>query len=225
MKTLPNPEMLKIYQQIRNIGKDINSQAFELLDGRDMLEVAKKLCIAQGNTLVFQNESETQIMWNYAMHHYRINNLNTLNRYALTIKTELPDLEKQVLTAMCNSTFSIFELKETLPYGGIVVQDIFNKKAHLLIDKNMSMMDLTDGKSILFGSNLIHFQDFSITTGASVVVTSKLLSEFQSYLIIFLEKYNHFDDALTNALDRIVTHFLKCALRTDASEFCSYQEL
>lgn len=219
MEKTSSPELLRAYEQAREITNNICKQAMHGIPKTDLLRVGATLGVLHNDSFYFNNEAESSLLFDYSMHHDYQNGLTPLNRYFFAMQAKLSALEIRVLKAMLDAAFTIFMVLETIPYGGVLVEDVVSKEIFLLMDKNLSNLDgsvVSENTQLIFGATLIRFKEFTMTTGAPVLMTSQLASDIEQNFADIIEKYDHLSLAPKETQSTFVAQFLKTSISTKA---------
>jgi hypothetical protein len=158
--------IIEKYKEYRKIGRELNQKIMNAcLDRNVLIKSARLLGIARGETLVFENEEETNILMDFALHDYRINKQNTIEIYREKIGWE-NEIEKEILDAFISSYTSLFKIiSVSEAENSLTLNDILNKTDNIkLIDIALSK---TATSGLLVFIRLIPFKDFNMSAGMS----------------------------------------------------------
>ena len=65
------------------------------------------------------------------------------------------------------ASYGILTVRETLPFGGVYVEDSLHNKAFLLMDEGFSF---STSKGFMIATTYVSFPEFSMTTGAALPI-------------------------------------------------------
>lgn len=75
-------KIVKEYTHFRNIGKELNTKMMNCKEIEiDIKGAGKKLKMMEGNTFVFENEDESEILMDFALFEILVNDKNFTERY------------------------------------------------------------------------------------------------------------------------------------------------
>jgi hypothetical protein len=164
------------YEKYREVGKALNQKIINrFVDRVIMLSSGKYLGlvgIGKRNTLIFDNESETAALMDFAINEYNIDGKNAAQLYK---ENELfDDIEAEILGAMAKSYTSLFKITD--------IKDDDNKLTLAnLLDKNSDPVEIIDiGLSqtsipgILIFLRVVPLKEFNITGGFGFAFMSAL---------------------------------------------------
>ncbi|HBX49674.1 MAG: hypothetical protein A2309_09945 [Bacteroidetes bacterium RIFOXYB2_FULL_35_7] len=163
---IPEVNIINQYKQIRALGKDHNTKLLKCEElNLDVKGAGKKLNMLEGNTLVFDEEQDMDVLMDYAMYEIYIENKNFVERY---YELDLPETtdENLILEAKLEAFTSLFEVINIYPDEcKIEIQDILESdNIYQFIDIGFSQ---TGKIGMLVFTRLIPFPEFYITGGVS----------------------------------------------------------
>lgn len=161
-------KIVKEYTHFRNIGKELNTKMMNCKEIEiDIKGTGKKLKMMEGNTLVFENEDESEILMDFALFEILVNDKNFTERY---YELDLPETTDEgiVLEARLEAFTSLFEVvdfdkKNCTIY---IIDLLDNNKKYSFIDIGFSQ---TAKVGMLVFTRIIPFNDFNMTGGVSFV--------------------------------------------------------
>ena len=165
--------IVKKYKIYRKTCKELNSKIIKTCLKSDVfIKSARLLGFAHGDTLIFDNESEMDVLMDFALHEYRVNNKNTIEIYREKIGGQ-NKIEKEILDALISSYTSLFKITSICENENtLVLYDILNKKDNIrLIDIGLSTTTIP---GLLLFIRLVGLKDFSMTSGISFVFPENL---------------------------------------------------
>src|SRR5262245_1072146 len=88
-------DLLPRYQQMRQVGMQLNSRLVKMLSKEEIHEGAEKLGLLRKNILVLNNEDEMAVLMDYCLHDVRRQGKNPIERY-LVQSPPAPDSDEMV---------------------------------------------------------------------------------------------------------------------------------
>lgn len=183
-------------------------------------EAAKQLGLYHKKTLYLEDEAELDVLVNYAIFHCRSGDKNMVDRYCgLQQQKVLPEVEWQLLDAMCQAQFGILCVVETYRYGGLKVEDLLNKQHYLLMDEGFSK---SAKPSLMVATDYIKLPSFIMTTGAGLPLNS-VMEALDDTFEAFFDKppYPQMSQTMQS---KFVALLLKNCLQAGAIHYIRYQQ-
>jgi len=113
--------------------------------------------------LVFDSENETKYLFDRIIYDVPWDGKSAVEHFEAEDDSQLSEMEKEILQAMKNSYFSLFEVVGSV--SGEYVQ-----LADLLLDNQIELMDIsmsiTVSEGTLLATRILNIQDICMTTGA-----------------------------------------------------------
>lgn len=110
---LTNHNTLSKYKKYREVGKALNHKIIDCFVDRDTIILSGKylglVSLVKKNALIFDNESETAALMDFAINEYKINGNSAVQLYKDKGIFE-NKIEKDILEASLNSYTSLFKL-------------------------------------------------------------------------------------------------------------------
>lgn len=167
-------EILGRYRHLRAISARHNSTAMKFLTRSTIMEQAKRLGLAHGQTLVADSEEEMVLVFDLAIYSAMEGRTTALDRYARAASPPPGSDEVLVLDAMRRARFSIWQRKQRHEAAGLVVTDLVRDADAWLMDENM---ESTAPDGMVFASRLYEPESFAMTSGVIVPVTPDVIEE------------------------------------------------
>jgi len=199
------------YRTYRQMGRALNRKIMDAcLERHILMESARLLGMARGDTLIFDSEEETAVLMDFALHEYKVNQKNAIALYREKIGGQ-NEVEKELLDAWLSSYTSLFKIVSILESENmLLLHDLLNKRENIkLIDVAFSR---TAAPGLLLFIRLIPFKDFHMTSGISFVFPGHL----ERYLLRRYKKLSKKVKSESDSVKRFVA-FLKLN-RTDGLE-------
>jgi len=187
-------EMLRRYKRLRNTGRDLGVILTKKVPRRAITECGKKLGLLRGKALVLRKEDELSVLFDYCLFNYRRGGKNIIERYIEESPPPPESDEMILLSAMAQSSYSLFIITEIREGYGAVIQD-------LLRGDSLFLMDIGIGKSgrpgIQFAGRVMPMSDFYMTSGAFIPLQGERLEKrIMSIVKRFERKKRKGDDLL-----------------------------
>jgi len=161
------------YKAYRRAYIELNHKIMKRNLERDQLQrSAELLGIVRRGTVVFQDEEETSVLMDFALHEYRDQDKNAIALYKETVGGASA-VERAVLSALISSRTSLFRIISASPTERIsTLRDLLNEGQPVrLMDIGLSQS--ADPDYSLF-VRLVPFEDLFITSGISFVFPPSL---------------------------------------------------
>jgi len=159
--------LIEKYKYYRKIGMKLNHTILDKCLDRDTLKKSAKLLgIERKGVLVFDNEDETSVLMDFAMHDFRFINKTIVERYKEKFGGK-NEIEKEILDAQIASYTSLFKVTDVpRTEHTLILTDLLNKRENIkLVDIAFSSINSIYG--ILLFTRLVSFKDFTMTSGVS----------------------------------------------------------
>jgi hypothetical protein len=160
--------LVKEYKAYRRAYREMNHKIMEkYLKHDQLLRSAKLLGVVQRGTMVFENEEETNVLMDFALHEYREHDKNAIALYREKIGGESA-MERAILNALLSSHTSVFRISAVSPSESITsLRDLLSEGQPVrLLDIGLSQC-ATPG--FLIFVRLVPYKDMFITSGISFV--------------------------------------------------------
>ena len=164
----------KRYQQLRQVGHEINSILTRQVTKSNLLKYGKKLGMTTGKKIVFYNEMEPDILFDYILYNHRPRGKNLVERYYETVDLDPLSDERTVLQGMINSRYSVFLAEKIIDYKGLKLTDLLKRDTITLMDKNLGMSRV---EGAIFAGRVIPLRGFYMTSGAFLLVDPDILED------------------------------------------------
>ena len=158
-------EVLRTYRRLRNVLTDMNKGFVRRLPKNSLMECAKKLGLAKGKVMVFNNPDETSVLFDYCLHNSRTRGKTLMESYAEETPPPPGSDEMTLLRALIDSFFSVFQVRQVDKGRGVLLHDIFKEDEVFLMD--IGLGDTGVEKMVVAG-RLLPLADFHMSTGALV---------------------------------------------------------
>ncbi|GIW79231.1 MAG: hypothetical protein KatS3mg105_1038 [Gemmatales bacterium] len=152
------------YKQLRNALNRVCARFAETITEDIFEQAGKKLGMLRKKAMIFDNESEFDVLVDYCLYDVYRGNRNLVERWT-DFADELTDAdERLILDAMQKAHYSIFKITGLEPGMGARIEDcLYESEELFLYDINISNSALSD---IRFGGRILCADDIVMTTGA-----------------------------------------------------------
>lgn len=144
MLWFPESDRIEKYKSIREIGKSLNGKITKVIPKEVIDRTAREMNIMVRGVLVFDSQSDLDFLFDRIIYDVPWDGETTIEHFEAEQDSELPEAEKEILGAMKEAYFSLFEV-----IGGIV-------------GESLQLSDLLSG-------NEIELMDLSLSTTASIL--------------------------------------------------------
>ena len=101
---------IKKYKSYREVGKELNQKIIDRYVGREIILLSGKyLGLVKKDALMFDNESETVALMDFAINECRINGKTAVELYKEKVRVD-NDIETEILNALIKSHTSLFKI-------------------------------------------------------------------------------------------------------------------
>ena len=164
-RTWSRDEVLTCYRRLRSISQRHNSSAMTFLAPDSITHHARKLGIADGQTIVLDSEDELSFVFDLAIYTAGPGRSRAIDRYARSVQSPPGTDEAKVIGAMCNSRFAIVQVMRRHEAAGLIVKDMVRGDTIWLMDEGLEMS--MPNESIL-ATRLYEPVEFAMTAGVIV---------------------------------------------------------
>jgi hypothetical protein len=158
-------KILKKYKNYREVGKELNNKIIDRYVGREIILLSGKyLGLVKKDALIFDNESETVAMMDFAINECRISGKNAVELYKEKVKVD-NDIETEILDGLISSYTSLFKITSiNRSDRKLILLDVIknNDNPIEIIDIGFSQ---TAAPGLLIFMRLVPLADFNITGG------------------------------------------------------------
>ncbi len=161
------------YKKYRKTSMQLIDKILDSYINRDIMQYSGELLgIWDNGVLIFDDENEIDVIMDFVLNEYRINNKNFIEIYRDEVGWR-NKREKEILEAFISAYTSLFRIVAiSESENTLILHDILNKKYNIkLIDIAFSQ---TAFPGLLFFIRLVPFKDFNMTSGISFVFPGKL---------------------------------------------------
>ncbi len=167
-------DILNRYRHLRAIGIRLHSAALDCLAPPAILERAKHLGLAYGQTLVADSEEEMTLVFDLAVHTAKPGRSRAIDRYARAAAVSSGSDEAQTLAAICRARFSVWRIERRHEVAGVMVKDMLRGGETWLVDEALTV---SAPPGLTFASRLYWPAEFAMTCGIVVPVDAELMED------------------------------------------------
>lgn len=133
----------------------------------------------RGDTFVFEDEQEMDVLMDYCIYAYYENGQNAVSRYMDQSPPELGSDEYVVLKAMTESFYTLVHIEQVLKGVGVWANDLFSDRSYPLIDMGLGKSGV---KGLVIATRLLPFADFVTTSGVPIPIDPEVTEEIFNYI-------------------------------------------
>jgi hypothetical protein len=167
-------EILNRYRHLRAISTRHHSATLDRVASPAILERAKHLGLAYGQTLVAESEEAMTLIFDLAVHTAKPGRSRAIDRYAKAAALSPDSDEARTLDAMCEAQFSVWRIERHHEVAGLMVTDVLRDSETWLVDEALAV---SARPGLTFASRLCWPAEFAMTCGTVVPVDAELLEE------------------------------------------------
>lgn len=199
-KEYKNEELIR-YELIRNILTNLYPKFFTGIDREVIERCGKRLEVFRDNALLLNTEHEGKIFFDYILYTYKVGGINLMqkafNKFSQNYEGEVLD----IFSAAKDGYFAYLEILRAVGDEGLMVFDRERNSEHLMIDRGLNNVAKRKEKTAIV-TNIIKFENYIITTGASTPVAVET-EEGQIIQNIFNRYYNSIQEGEANEKKRL----------------------
>jgi hypothetical protein len=174
MKAVKRDDVLRRYYRWRELCLEHHTAALDHISRSAILENARRLGMAEGQTVVAGCEEEMNLIVDLALYTSRPGRSRALDRYARSCRLPPASPTAVMLAAMQRARFSVWLVKQDHEVAGIVVEDCVTKQQAWLVDVGL---EASAPPGLLFAARVCQPDVFSMTNGVTIPLGRALLDE------------------------------------------------
>jgi hypothetical protein len=159
--------LVKRYTELRNLGRNLNTEIVKSLSKRAMMEGGRRLGVARGNRFVLDTEDEIAVVMDYCIHDLRHDRQNALDRFLVSPREELSPEQSGYLISLAKSFYSLFEIRDAEADVGLNAFDLVQGENYFIYDVGFSN---TARPGSVFATRIFTHDGITMTTGAALPV-------------------------------------------------------
>jgi hypothetical protein len=166
-------EKLARYRHLRTINMGQQSGALRRVAADTLLELGRRLDIVHGRTLVCENPSELDLLYDLAVYAGKAGRPRAIDRYARQIGPTLSGDAAMMLRSAQAARFHLWRVERPHEIIGLWLLNIVDDNEMWLIDEGLEASCPT---GVVFAGRLMTVEDFVMTCGVSVPLNVTLLA-------------------------------------------------
>jgi hypothetical protein len=167
-------DVLARYRHLRRISKQHHAKVMDFVTPQAFLECARRIGLAQGKTLIVDEEEELFFANDLAIYTAPPGRSRAIDRYARSVPLAPGSDEARVLEAMCGARFTLVRIERRHEVAGLIVSDI-------AVGAELWLMDEGFEKSLpdrcMLATRLYKPDGFWVTAGVSVPLEEGLVTD------------------------------------------------
>lgn len=174
MAEMSREEVLTRYRHLRAISTRHHTEAMNFFSRPALLEQARHLGLAVGETLAAESFDELTLAFDLAIHTARPDHTRAVDRYAGAAQLQPGSDEALVLEAMRQARFSLWRVERRHEVVGLVVRDLLRQDEAWLVDE---ALERSAPEGMVAAMRLCTPDAFAMTCGVIVPVDRGLIEE------------------------------------------------
>ena len=174
MAEMSREEVLTRYRHLRAISTRHHTEAMNFFSRPALLEQARHLGLAVGETLAAESFDELTLAFDLAIHTARPDHTRAVDRYARAAQLQPGSDEALVLEAMRQARFSLWRVERRHEVVGLVVRDLLRQDEVWLVDE---ALERSAPEGMVAAMRLCTPDAFAMTCGVIVPVDRALIEE------------------------------------------------
>ena len=174
MAEMSREEVLTRYRHLRAISTRHHTEAMNFFSRPALLEQARHLGLAVGETLAAESFDELTLAFDLAIHTARPDHTRAVDRYARAAQLQPGSDEALVLEAMRQARFSLWRVERRHQVVGLVVRDLLRQDEVWLVDE---ALERSAPEGMVAAMRLCTPDAFAMTCGVIVPVDRGLIEE------------------------------------------------
>lgn len=159
----PRSNGIKEYKKLRETARSLNSKIIKVVPKEVINQTAKDMNMLSGRTLVLDSEDELSFLFDRIIYDVPCDGKSTLEHFEIESSSQLSEMEKEIIQAMKNAYFSLFEVVGSVPGEYVQLADLLSDNQIELTDLSMST---SARKGLLLATRILEIQDMIMSTGA-----------------------------------------------------------
>jgi hypothetical protein len=172
-------ELVEKYKRFREVNQEFNNILTRKVSKNAIHKCGRKLGIMRGDTLVFEDEQEMDVLIDYCIYDYYEKGQNAVSRYMAESPPPPGSDEYVVLKAMSEAFYTLVQIEQVLKGVGVQAGDLFGERRYLLTDTGLGK---TGVKGLVIATRLLPFADFVMTSGAPLPIDPEVTEEILDFI-------------------------------------------
>ena len=165
--------ILACYQRYRQACTALQTAAVKCVSIPNLIATAKHLGMSDGKRIIAESEDDLVLVYDLAVHTAPKGRSRAIDRYARARSKTAGD-EAAVLQALCDTRFSLFQIRGRHPVAGLILEDLLRGGETWLVDVNL---EATAEAGAVMAMRLAKPDDFAISCGVAVPIDDETLDE------------------------------------------------
>jgi hypothetical protein len=215
----PREQVLARYRQLREISKLHHHNIQDFVSGDAILRQARRLGLAQGETLVLEDLNELNFVKDLVIYTASPGRSRAIDRYARSADLVARSDEALVLEAMRAARFAILVIERHHAAAGLIATDLVRRNQVWLVDIGLEA-SMPDGE--MLATRIYAPERFSMTAGVTVPLDLGLVEALHADMPRLLD---HLE--LTKLIEdrRLAETIYRVALADGIMDRIAYQDL
>lgn len=167
-------DVLNRYRHLRAIGTRHQNAALDYLARPAVLERAKYLGLAYGDTVVAESAEVMTLIFDLAIHTAKPGRSRAIDRYARAARLSSGTDEARTLEAIRRARFSVWRIERRHEAAGVMLRDMLHDSETWLVDEALTV---STRPGLAFAGRLCWPAEFAMTCGVVVPVDSDLMEQ------------------------------------------------
>jgi hypothetical protein len=177
---VPIGEWTERYRRIRKAGRGLSNTLVASIDGQGLRFSAELLGILHGDTFILNDENEMTVVVDHAIHNYRPDGMNAVERLVKQSPPEEGSAEADWFAGALRSYHSMFLIVDRIRGFGVQARDVISGEPVLIADINFGQ---TATIGLTLAARLLPLGDFCITSGTALpMADERVFLEIGKYL-------------------------------------------
>ena len=159
----PPDKRVEKYRNIRETGRSLNNEILKVIPKQVIDRTAKEMRLLHKGMLVFDSQNETNYLFDRIIYDVPWDGKSAVEHFEAEEDHQLSEMEEEILQAMKNAYFSLFEITGSVPGDYVQLTDLLSDNQIKLMNINMSF---TAHDGTLLATRILNIQDIFISTGA-----------------------------------------------------------
>ncbi len=212
-------EMLDLYRLRRKNSMDIVHRFITTLSKEVIQKAARQLGLYYKKSIAVESEQALDVLFNHTIFHYLHNDKKLIERCVYeAMAKKIPEEKLALLNTLQKASYGILSVLDTLPFGGVYVEDCLNDRTFLLMDEGLSF---SAQKGLMIATSYLTFPEFAMTTGAALPVIYHI-DKIDELIDEFDINYRLFSELTIKQQSKFVTQLTKHCLKHASLEHIGF---
>lgn len=218
----PTQELLDLYRIRRKNSMDIVHRFIKTIPKGVIQQAAKQLGLYYKKSIAVETEQALDVLFNHIIFHHLYNERKLIERCAreTIITKKIPEEKLELLHTLQKASYGVLSVLETLPFGGVYVEDCLNDKTFLLMDEGLSF---SAQKGLIIATSYLTFPEFTMTTGAALPIIYHI-DKLEELIDEFDIEYRHFFELPVKQQSKFIAQLTKHCLEHGSLDHIGFVE-